>query len=123
MEDTSIVAVELKRTLERAGFCVLGPHATLDSALAAVRGEQEIEAALLDINLSGRLVFPVADELSLRHVPFAFLTGYVRDHIPATYQSAESLEKPFTAKEMLAVLQRMLNRVQAPRGVPMERAG
>lgn len=107
VEDTMLVAEEIKRMLGRAGCHVVGPISTLDQALRAARDE-EIDGALIDINLHDRPAYPVADILLDRGVPFAFLTGYSAASLPEKYRGLPCLEKPFLYEEFLATLQRVL---------------
>ena len=67
--------MNLSKSLAELGLSVVGPYSTLAKAVAAA-GEREVDAALLDVNLSGETVYPVADILASKNVPFAFITGY-----------------------------------------------
>jgi CheY-like chemotaxis protein len=100
VEDTGVVATELARQLQKLGCIVIGPLATLAAALAAVRSDQTIDGALLDVNLRGEMVYPAAAELAERHIRFLFLTGYSREHIPPPFDERPVLEKPFGAREL-----------------------
>lgn len=64
-----------------------------------------IDIGLLDVNLNGEGVFPVADELLRTGVPFAFITAYVSDVFPKRYQSALRIEKPVDPSMMFRTLQ------------------
>ena len=65
MEDEPLVAMNLSKSLAELGFSVVGPYSTLAKAAAAAV-ETEVDAALLDVNLSGETVYPVADILASR---------------------------------------------------------
>lgn len=69
VEDEYLLADELRAELTVKGADVLGPVATLAEALGLVSLETEIDAAILDTNLRGEMVFPVADLLEQRRVP------------------------------------------------------
>ena len=60
----------------------------------AVASNGDFEAAILDVNLGGELVYPVADLLSSRGIPFIFITGYGRESIDRRFADALVLEKP-----------------------------
>ena len=60
----------------------------------AVADKGDFEAAILDVNLGGELVYPVADLLSSRGIPFVFVTGYGRESIDRRFANAPVLEKP-----------------------------
>ena len=78
VEDEALVAMMMEDFVEELGFSVCGPFSSLSAAtLAAHAGE--FEAAVLDVNLGGELVYPLADLLAERGVPFIFVTGYGSD--------------------------------------------
>ncbi|MCX2721377.1 response regulator [Roseibium salinum] len=91
VEDEPLLAEDLSRYFRKMGAIVLGPASNLD---AAVRYVDLAEAAVLDVNLNGRKVFPVADALMRRHVPFVFFTGAGDVSIPLRFQLVGRLYKP-----------------------------
>ena len=93
VEDEPIVAMNLSKGLDELGFSVVGPYSTLAKAVVAA-GEREVDAALLDVNLSGETVYPVADILASKNVPFAFITGYATEALSSKYAYAPVLQKP-----------------------------
>jgi len=93
VEDEPLVAMNLSTSLAELGFHVVGPFSTLAKAAAAA-AEMEVDAALLDVNLSGKVVYPVADILASKNVPFAFITGYGTAALPDKYANAPVLQKP-----------------------------
>src|SRR5690606_40064815 len=74
VEDAVLLALELETALSEAGAEVVGPAYELEEALALL--DRPIDAAVLDANLNGRSVSPVAEALAARKVPFVFATGY-----------------------------------------------
>jgi len=74
VEDEELIALELSAELSRLGWEVVGPAATLAEAQSLL--SNGIDAAVLDVNLRGRAVYPVAEALQERRVPFIFCTGY-----------------------------------------------
>ena len=75
VEDEYILAAELAQFLEKQGATVVGPFSSVQTALAALARE-EVDGAVLDVNLRGERVYPVADELLARRIPIFFATGY-----------------------------------------------
>jgi PAS domain S-box-containing protein len=75
VEDSAPIAAEIAGLIEELGCRVVGPAASLDEAERFV-AENELDAAVLDINLNGVKVYPLADQLRARRVPFIFITGY-----------------------------------------------
>jgi CheY-like chemotaxis protein len=94
VEDEAMVAMIIEDTLSDLGCEVVGPIATVARACEAAATER-VNGAFLDVNLRGELVYPVAEALTARGVPFAFVTGYGESGIDARYRSAPVLTKPF----------------------------
>lgn len=103
VEDEYFLADDMARALRSLGAEVVGPVATCDRAIAAL-GAGPVDAAVLDINLRGQMVFPLADLLIARSVPFVFATGYDRAAVPAAYQHVPRWEKPFDADALARAL-------------------
>jgi CheY-like chemotaxis protein len=104
VEDEYLLADDLADGLAALGAIVIGPVGGLDEALSLLENTPEIDAALLDINLRGEMVFPLADALAVRGVPYLFATGYGHEGIPERYQRARVLEKPVQAGLALGML-------------------
>jgi len=96
VEDESLVAMLLETILEDMGCTPIGPAASIDEGLAMVADGDNLDAALLDVNLAGRLVFPVAEALQARGVPFVFSTGYGEGGLPDEWRGQATIQKPFT---------------------------
>ena len=75
VEDEALTALALQSLLERAGYVVLGPVGRVEDALDLLRSGPP-DAAVLDVNLFGATVDPVAHALEAMGVPFLFCTGY-----------------------------------------------
>jgi len=80
VEDEALVAMELTQILVAAGAQVVGPAGDIEHALRLVEAGG-IDRALLDVNLAGRMVTPVASALSLKSIPFVYLTGYQEPNV------------------------------------------
>ena len=93
VEDEPLVAMNLSKSLSELGFSVVGPYSTLAKAATAAV-QTEVDAALLDVNLSGETVYPVAEILASKNVPFAFITGYGTEALPGKFANAPVLQKP-----------------------------
>jgi CheY-like chemotaxis protein len=107
VEDEYIIAEGIVDALERAGASVIGPVPSLAEAMALVLADG-IDGAVLDINLRGELVYPVANALLERGVPFLFATGYDAGAIPASYDQVPRREKPVPPSDLARVLRRGL---------------
>lgn len=102
VEDEYFIAADLKRALAEAGAIVVGPAGTLASAQALV--DDDIDLAMLDVNLDGEHSYPLANRLRERAVPFAFLTGYDRWALPPAYRDVPRLHKPFDLAQLIRQL-------------------
>jgi DNA-binding NtrC family response regulator len=94
VDDDYFIADETRRTLATDGAEVVGPVASVEAALALIAAAPGIDAAVLDVNLRDVMVYPVADALIERGVPFVFATGYEPSAIPARYADVLRCEKP-----------------------------
>jgi ActR/RegA family two-component response regulator len=93
VEDQYLIADEMSRAVKALGGAVVGPCPTVETAIARLESET-VGFALLDLNLRGEQVLPVADELTRRGVPFAFATGYEDWVIPPQYRQRPRIQKP-----------------------------
>jgi CheY-like chemotaxis protein len=93
IEDEALVAMMIQECLAEFGYQVLGPIGTASEAAARARDGQ-FEAAVLDINLGDGAVYPIADLLAARGVPFVFVTGYDADSVEPRFRKIPVLQKP-----------------------------
>jgi two-component SAPR family response regulator len=104
VEDEALVAMMMKEFLREIGFQVVGPFGKVADAIEAIELERP-HAAILDINLGGEMIYPLADELSARGVPIVFVTGYGAEAIDRRFANVPVLQKPVDN----ATLQRVLD--------------
>jgi two-component system, response regulator PdtaR len=109
VEDEFLIAMDLERTLRRHGYRVLGPAATVAAALRLLDGGAP-DVALLDVNLRGEMVTPVAEELRARGVPFVLASAYGRAQLTAeVLAGAPNVGKPVNVRRLLAALARAVS--------------
>ncbi len=101
VEDEYLVASLIEEILETAGCIVTGPIPRLAEAVDAADRER-CDAAVLDVNLAGERIYPVADILSRRNIPFVFVTGY--GVLPGEYANRPRLCKPFKMVDLIDTL-------------------
>jgi DNA-binding response OmpR family regulator len=98
VEDEALISMLLEDGLNDAGAEVIGPAASVEEALGLIEGahlDGGLSAAVLDINLIGQTVIPVADRLAALGVPFLFTTGYTGEGRRGLHEAAPTLVKPF----------------------------
>jgi CheY-like chemotaxis protein len=108
VEDHYLLAEVICEFISECCMAPIGPAACLQTALVYAR-EADLDGAVLDIDLDGRLSTPVCAMLTSRNIPFIFHTGY-RDlsFIPSQFQSVATVAKPFEPSEMKSALEKML---------------
>lgn len=112
VEDEMFLALILEDMLEDTGHRVL-KAARLPAALAFAESA-EIDAAILDINLAGAQVFPAADALRQRGIPFMFTSGYGEEGLPPDYQHCPMMQKPYGVERLQQALATLLGQGTAP---------
>jgi len=105
IEDEALVGMFTCDCLEELGYEILGPFASMADAEEAIETE-EFDLAVLDVNLTGRPVYPLAERLSQMNVPFVFVTGYGRESINPKFSHAPVLQKPFAKDALAAAMDR-----------------
>ncbi len=103
VEDETLVSMVVAEQLEELGFLVVGPYSTVDQAMTALK-ENNIDAAVLDVNLGGEPVYPVADALTAARVPFVFVTGYGAAALERRFQHVPVLQKPIDSVALERIL-------------------
>jgi PAS domain S-box-containing protein len=109
VEDAVLLALELETGLSDAGAEVIGPAYELEEAMALL--DRPIDAAVLDANLNGRSVTPVAEALAARHVPFVFATGYGEAGGAPGGFDAPVIRKPYDVTQVAAAVAEILSAV------------
>ena len=107
VEDEMLITMLLEDILDELGCRVVGSAVNLRQAEDLVRST-EAEAAILDVNLGGDPVFPVAEALLQRKIPFIFASGYGSASLPEKWQNFPTLPKPFTADQVADTLRNVL---------------
>jgi DNA-binding response OmpR family regulator len=106
-EDEPLIALMLEDILGELGYRVQGVAATMDDAMA-LAAEPALDGAILDCNLGGGMVWPVAARLRARSLPFLFATGGGSVSLPPEFRDAPHLPKPYTMTAVAQALERLL---------------
>ncbi|MDO8902119.1 MAG: response regulator [Phenylobacterium sp.] len=111
VEDEMMVSMLIEDMLSDLGCKVVGPASRLEEAITLV-GSSELDCAVLDVNLGGQPIFPLADILREKGAPFAFATGYGDAGLRDVDKGTPVLQKPFRESDLARVLGELQARVQ-----------
>ena len=114
VEDEYMLAQELALFLEERGATVVGPVGTIQAGLGLATRET-LDAAVLDVNLRNKPVYPVADVLIERGIPIVFVTGYDELLMQRPYLGLPRCPKPLDKEALLRVLVREIATRAGPR--------
>jgi CheY-like chemotaxis protein len=99
VEDEYLIRMLVEDMLADLGYDVAAAVGTIDEAREfATNGD--FAAAILDVNVDGEWIFPVADILAKRRLPFVFVTGYGERSLPEPYRDRPALQKPFQVEQL-----------------------
>ena len=103
VEDEPVLALELKSIVSHAGFAIAGCVASVEKALAVI-DRHGCDLAVLDANLQGESIEPVAEALCRHGSPFCFISGYDRVFLPERLLDAPRLPKPFEPSDLVRLI-------------------
>lgn len=109
VEDELMIRMLLEDMLGELGYTVAAEAARIEEALDAAKNA-DFDIAILDVNLNGQPISPVADALVARGMPFVFATGYGERGLPEPYRDRPTLKKPFQMDGLKQMLQTALDR-------------
>lgn len=113
VEDEYFLADDIGKTFRALGAEVAGPVGHLEDALKILHDGSVLDAAVLDANIRGEMIFPIARELKARNVPFVFTTGYDKITLGPEFLDVLLLEKPIDLPSMARKLAALI----ADRGI------
>ena len=112
VEDSFLILAALEMLLEQHGIDIVGPASTVAEALVLAE-TAAADIALLDVNLHGDMVFPVADLLIQRGIPIIFTTGYTaKEVLPPRFADIPTIQKPYEGTTLMALVEQALARAQ-----------
>lgn len=103
VEDEMLVSILIEDMLAEAHCIVVGPFDRVSEALVAARTES-IDLAVLDVNINGVKIYPVAEVLAARRIPFVLLSGYGQQAIPSDRPDWHVCSKPFRSEDLAQLL-------------------
>ena len=107
VEDEYLIRMLLEDMLAELGYDVAAAVGTIGEA-RELAASGDFAAAILDVNLDGQEIFPVADILAKRSLPFVFVTGYGERSLPDPYRDRPALQKPFQVEQLKTALAELL---------------
>jgi CheY-like chemotaxis protein len=105
------VHADLCESLDREGASVVGPASSVEDALEMLESSGRPDVAVLDIKLSGGLVYPVADRLEQLGVPYLFTTACEVSEIPEHYRLVPRFDKPVRLSSVIAAIRAQVTRI------------
>ena len=102
VEDEPLLAMASADLLADSGCTVAGPVSSVKQGMRLIEKEA-IDGAILDINLRGEMVFPLADALAERSIPFVYVTGYGK-LLRACNHGRPVLQKPYSNQQLLDII-------------------
>lgn len=116
VEDEPLIAMDLKHLLTGLGCSVVGPALNLNQGMRLIEAET-FDGAILDVNLGGKMVFPLADTLAERSIPFMYVTGY-SSMLRACNHGRPVLQKPYNNGQLLKIVGAWPRRSPRPDAAP-----
>ncbi|MFC4173923.1 response regulator [Microvirga sp. GCM10011540] len=95
VEDEVMISMLIEDMVLDLGHAVIGPAVKIDDAMFLAR-RADFDLAVLDISIGGTAVYPIADILRSRGIPFIFVTGYDKKALPPRFEGSRILSKPFS---------------------------
>ncbi|MGE4061923.1 MAG: response regulator [Rhodospirillaceae bacterium] len=114
VEDDALVALNLQDFVEGLGCTVVGPVDRLSRALATL-DTTHIDGAMLDINLHGEMVYPLAERLAEREIPMLFCSGYAfTSAVPPKFARYPQVAKPMVEHTLRTAMVETFGYLKAP---------
>ena len=108
VEDEYLIRMLLEDMLADLGYQIAAAVGTIKEA-SELAATAAFDLAILDVNLDGKEVFPVAEILAKRNLPFVFVTGYGENSLPDPFRGRPALQKPFQAEQLKSALASLLS--------------
>lgn len=109
IEDEALVAMNLEDMLMDLGCRVVGTAMQLQQAEKMLADGLDCDAAIIDVNLAGELIYPFAQRLHEGGIPLVFATGYGQEGLPVEWRVHPVLQKPYTDEQVGEALKRAIS--------------
>ena len=108
VEDEVMIRMMVADMLEELGFSIAAEAGEINEAIKLAQSA-EFDIAILDVNVNGKVISPVADLIQARNLPFIFATGYGSSGLPEEYRNRPALQKPFQLETLARMIDTALN--------------
>jgi CheY-like chemotaxis protein len=112
VEDEVMIRMMVADMLEELGFSIAAEAGEINDAIRLAQSA-EFDLAILDVNVNGKVISPVADLIHARNRPFIFATGYGSSGLPEQYRDRPSLQKPFQVDTLAKMIESALRNAAA----------
>ena len=112
VEDEVMIRMMVADMLEELGYKIAAEAGDINEAMRLAQAT-EFDIAILDVNVNGKVISPVADLIKARNRPFIFATGYGSSGLPEEYRDRPSLQKPFQLETLGKVIDTALRNAPA----------
>ncbi|WP_291842182.1 response regulator [Bradyrhizobium sp.] len=109
VEDEVMIRMMVADMLEELGYTVAAEAGEIGEAVKLAQST-EFDLAILDVNVNGKVITPVAEAVKARNRPFIFATGYGSAGVPQEYRDRPALQKPFQLETLAQVIASTMNR-------------
>ena len=110
VEDEALIRMMLVEMIEEAGHSVVAEAGDLKKG-TALATHADFDLAILDINLGGDTIEPIASKIAGRGKPFFFVSGYGSSGVPDAFQGTPVVRKPCLAGELQSAIDAALSRL------------
>lgn len=107
VEDEAMIRMMVADMLEELGYRVAAEAGDINEAIK-LANSTEFDIAILDVNVNGKVISPVAEVIQARNRPFVFATGYGAQGLPEEFRDRPTLQKPFQLETLARVIDRTL---------------
>jgi len=107
VEDEVMIRMMVADMLDELGYRIAGEAGDVDEAVRLVQAT-DFDIAILDVNVNGKVISPVAEALQLRGLPFIFATGYGVQGLPEKFRDCPALQKPFQVETLARAIEDVL---------------
>lgn len=112
VEDEVMIRMMVSDMLEELGYSIAAEAGDIDEAIRLVQCT-DFDIAILDVNVNGKVISPVAEAVQLRNRPFVFATGYGVQGLPEKFRDRPALQKPFQMETLARMIETTLKDVAA----------